>query len=382
MKIGFDGKRAIQNHTGLGNYSRFIVDILSQNYPQNEYILYAPQKRDNKELNKIIQKRNAKIIYPQNTFWKKLSSIWRMWGIISQIKKDKIDLFHGLSNELPISIKKGGTKSIVTIHDLIFYRYPHFYTWIDRHIYSYKFRKACQNCDRIIAVSEMTKQDIISYWKINPDKIDVVYQGCDASFKKELKEAIKKELKEKYDLPDKYILYVGSIESRKNLLVVAKALKNIESDVQLVAIGKYTPYVKRIQEYIKQNNLEHRVKFFHKIQFNELPYFYQMASVFAYPSYFEGFGIPILEALNSGVPVIAATGSCLEEAGGPNSIYIHPDDNNEFAKQINLILNSPSVANQMISAGKEYAKLFNEEKLSKDLMAVYQKTLLQKNKYD
>ena len=114
MRIGFDGKRAVQNFTGLGNYSRYIVDILCQFYPENEYVLYAPKKRENKRLNKLTkQYRQLQLSYPTTSFWKKLSSLWRVLGVTRQLEKERIDIFHGLSNELPLNIHKSKVKSIV-----------------------------------------------------------------------------------------------------------------------------------------------------------------------------------------------------------------------------------------------------------------------------
>lgn len=178
MRIGFDGKRAVENKTGLGNYSRFIIDILSRLHKENQYTIYAPKPKEKQSLDRILSRENIQIIYPASHFWKRLCSLWRIWGINKQIKEEQLSLFHGLSNELPLSIKKSKTRSIVTIHDLIFIRYPQFYKWIDRHIYIYKFKKACQNSDRIIAISEMTKRDIITFFGIDAHKIDVVYQSC------------------------------------------------------------------------------------------------------------------------------------------------------------------------------------------------------------
>ena len=184
MKIGFDGKRAVQNFTGLGNYSRYILEILCKFYPQNEYILYAPRKRSNEKLSELLaQYPQAKMAYPSTSFGKKLSSIWRIWGISKQIEQEGVQLYHGLSNEIPLNVKKKGFKTIVTIHDLIFLRFPQYYKYIDRQIYTYKFRKACLNADKIIAVSECTKRDIIDIFQIQENKIEVVYQGCDESFK-------------------------------------------------------------------------------------------------------------------------------------------------------------------------------------------------------
>lgn len=373
MRIGFDGKRAVQNNTGLGNYSRFIVDILSRFYKTNEYVLYAPKPKENKNLNIIIQRPDIRIVYPQSKFWKKFSSIWRVWGINKQLREDHLDIYHGLSNELPLSIKKSNTKSIVTIHDLIFLRYPQFYKWIDRHIYTYKFRKACENSDRIIAISEMTKRDIVDYFHIKEEKIDVVYQGCDPVFCQPVKEELKALICEKYDLPSQYILNVGSIESRKNLLLIVKALRHLPPNISLVAVGKRTAYTDEIEKFVAENKLGDRVLLLNKVPFSDLPAIYQMASIFVYPSFFEGFGIPIIEAIHSSLPVIAATGSCLEEAGGTESIYINPNNEKELAEKINLVLSSPELRQHMISRGKEYVKRFTDEVIAKDVMDVYNK---------
>ena len=375
MRIGFDGKRAVENKTGLGNYSRFIIDILSRLHKENQYTIYAPKPKENKPLDRILSRENIQIIYPASHFWKRLCSLWRIWGINKQIKEEQLSLFHGLSNELPLSIKKSKTRSIVTIHDLIFIRYPQFYKWIDRRIYIYKFKKACQNSDRIIAISEMTKRDIITFFGIDAHKIDVVYQSCHPIFKQPASSTQKKEIRQKYQLPDKYILNVGSIESRKNLLLVVKALHYIPEDISLVAIGKRTTYTNEVEEYINKHQLNHRVHILHNIPFQELPVFYQLAKLFVYPSFFEGFGIPIIEAIHSNIPVIAATGSCLEEAGGPDSIYISPNNEKELAININKILTSSHLVNKMTTKGKEYIKRFSDETIAQDIMQVYQKAL-------
>lgn len=374
--IGFDAKRAAQNKTGLGNYSRFIIGALTQFAPDKRYLLYIPNPNRTSVLGGIEKAKNVELRYPQTTFWKKFRSLWRVWGVTADLEKDNVRLFHGLSNELPLNIRKAkNTRSIVTIHDLIFLRYPEYYHYIDRKIYTYKFRKACQNADRVIAISECTKRDIISFFHIPEEKIDVVYQGCDVQFKQIVQESIKEEIRRKYQLPQRYILYLGSIESRKNLLLVAKALKHIQEPVSVIAIGKRTPYAETVEGFLKKNQLEDRMRLLSNIPFKELPAFYQMASTFVYPSFFEGFGIPLLEALNSGIPAIGATGSCLEEAGGPHSIYVHPEDEKGLAKAIERTLTDQLLREKMIREGKKYAQLFEEEKLTQDLLNVYNKVM-------
>lgn len=376
MRIGFDAKRAAQNKTGLGNYSRFVIEGLSRFYPDNQYLLYIPNPKRSHLLGDLKQRNNCTIKYPNNTIWRKLSFIWRVVSIKKQLQKDQIDICHGLSNELPIGIKKlKNIKSIVTIHDLIFLRYPEFYKRIDRKIYAFKFKKACRVADSIIAVSECTKRDIVDFFGIAPEKITVIYQGCDKSFQQLASNEVKDKARELYQLPEKYLLYVGSIESRKNLKLIVEALTKTQCDLPLIAIGKHTPYADEVQQYINEQGLNERVKMLHNVDFTYFPAIYQMASIFIYPSFFEGFGIPILEALYSRIPVIGATGSCLEEAGGPNSIYVNPTDANEMATAIDRIMQDEKLRQQMIDNGVEYANMFNQERLSRLMMEHY-KTLL------
>lgn len=376
MKIAFDAKRISHNSTGLGNYSRYIVNILSGYYPEHQYQLYFPSEGKSSLRAQIPVKRQIKDFYPKGLYTLFcFKSFWRSFGIVKDLKRNSSDLFHGLSNELPLGLRKSGIKSVVTIHDLIFIRYPQFYPWIDRHIYAYKFKKACQEADRIIAISEMTKRDIISYFHIPEEKINVIYQGCDKSFRQTVSADKKTKVREKYNLPEQYILYVGSIESRKNLLLVVKALGLLKEKVHLVAIGKQTPYTEVVKEHIQGLHLESQVSLLTNIPFDELPAIYQMASLFTYPSFFEGFGIPIIEALHSGVPVIAATGSCLEEAGGPDSIYIDPNNESEMSEAINRVLSDKDLALQMINKGKEYVTRFSDEKIASEIMNLYEQII-------
>ena len=376
MRIGFDGKRAVQNFTGLGNYSRYIVDILCQFGPENEYVLYAPKKRENKRLDKLTkQYQQLQLSYPTTSSWKKFSSLWRVWGVTRQLEKEKIDIFHGLSNELPLNIHQSEVKSIVKIHDLIFLRYPQYYHSIDRKIYTYKFRKACENADKIIAISECNKRDIIEFFRIPADKIEVVYQGCDPSFIHPVAEEKKREVRAKYQLPDHYILNVGSIEERKNALSAVQALMMLPEQIHLVIVGRHTEYTDKVEHFIKENKLEERVHIISNVPFDDLPAFYQLAEIFVYPSRFEGFGIPIIEALYSGIPVVAATGSCLEEAGGPDSIYVHPDDIKGMADAFKQIYTDPERKKNMIEKGHSFAKRFSEEKQAEEILNIYKKLM-------
>lgn len=384
MNIGFDAKRAAQNRTGLGNYSRFVIRILSEKFAGNQYHLYTPKPHRMPYLQEIPTLKHLFLHFPPQGIWSRLRSLWRVWGITKDIQKDGIHIFHGLSNELPLNIgtpeqrkmKADGKecKYIVTVHDLIFIHTPQYYHWIDRQIYNFKFRRACRCADRVIAVSEYTKQEIMHYYHTPESKIDVVYQGCDPVFSQKIEEGKLQEVKARYQLPDKFVLYVGSIEERKNLMLVAKAMAklNRRAAIPVVAVGRRTAYVDKIQNFLKAQGIEHLFHFYHQVPYADLPSFYKWASTFAYPSRIEGFGIPLLEAISSGVPAIGCTGSCLEEAGGPNSIYVNPDDAQGMADAILRTCTDEDLRQHMISEGKKYALNFSDEKLSHDLMRVYE----------
>ena len=372
--IGFDAKRAAQNRTGLGNYSRFVIRGLCRYAPHLCLHLYTPNPQKVHALDGLDDEPTVAMHFPKTLWWKRFRNSWRVWGMTRDIQKDKVQLYHGLSNELPLNIHRAkGVKTIVTIHDLIFLRYPQYYKPVSRWIYRYKFRRACRLADHIIAVSECTKRDIIHFFGTPAEKISVIYQGCDEQFRQPVSEAKREEVRERYQLPERYILYVGSIEERKNLLLLAKALSLLEnSSVHVIAVGKHTPYADRVQTFISAHDLNARFHIISGVSFSDLPALYQQAVVFVYPSRFEGFGIPLLEALCSGTPAIGCTGSCLEEAGGPSSLYVDPDDPQAMAQAIAKVLADERLCAKMITDGYAHAAHFEAAALTQQLVALYE----------
>ena len=369
MILGFDAKRFFHNKTGLGNYSRDLIRILAQYYPENSYLLYNPKP---KKIDRI--PIDGKIIIehlPQTKKDRKLSSLWRLFSVCSQIKKDKVEIYHGLSGEIPIGLNNSGVKTVVTIHDLIFMRYPNLYSYFDRKIHYYKFKYAANKADLVIAISEQTKTDIVTYLKINPDKIKVIYQGCAPVFKEDIPSEFIELTREKYQLPPNFILNVGTIEKRKNVLSVIKAIKEI--DTQLVIIGKKTAYFSEINTYILENNLQNKVIFLENVELKELASIYRMATVFIYPSVFEGFGIPIIEALYSKTPVITSKGGCFSEAGGENSIYIDPLNPEELRIELSELLVNSEKRVVMQQKGFEFVQKFNDEIIAQNWIETYYK---------
>lgn len=371
MHIGFDAKRAFLNNSGLGNHSRTLLKSLAEFYPENKYLLYTPDIKQNPTTNFLFED-NYLIRQPSGKMPK---SLWRSRFILSDFKKDNLDLYHGLSHELPFGIKKAGIPSVVTIHDLIFLRYPKLYPTIDRKIYAAKVKYACRCADAIIAISEQTKRDILQFTDTKAEKITVIYQSCSEDFSPNYSKSIVQDIRQKYHLPEQYLLYVGTIEERKNLLLIAKALKQLPKDLICVAVGKKTTYYEKVKAFLDHEGLQGRILFFENLPASDLPLFYQSAILFIYPSRFEGFGIPVLEAISSGLPVITATGSCLEEVGGPDSLYINPDDADALIRGIRKVIESPDLLKSMSQSGLNYAKKFSPDLIAKKVMTLYRQII-------
>lgn len=383
MNIGFDAKRAFHNRTGLGHYSRTLMNSLAKYYPQHHYYLFNPKPSAFYKPTA----ENMHTILPTGMLHQKLSSLWRSNWIKKDIVANKIDLYHGLSHEIPIGLHKTNCKTIVTIHDLIFERYPKQYKKIDIKIYQKKFRYACKNANRIIAISKQTKEDIIQFYGIEASKIDICYQSCNPSFAQKISTDEKIRIKEKYGLPKQFYLYVGSIIERKNLLTICKALHLLKekNTIPLVVIGDGDTYVDEVKSYLKKNNIEKSVFFLSEqeaaqrsITFRnaaDFPAIYQSAIAMIYPSIFEGFGIPVLEALWSRLPVITSNISCLPEAAGEGSILVNPYSEIEIAEAMQIVANDELKRMEMIDAGWEHAHHFTNEKCAANVMEVYKKVM-------
>ena len=371
MRIGLDAKRAFLNNSGLGSYSRNLISALCSNFPEYEFILYTV--RTNPALFSP-SFPNVRVRTPETLMQRKLHPAWRSYRISKLLVGDGIDIFHGLSHELPFRFPAGKVKSVVTIHDLIFLRLPGLYTAFDRTIYKRKTRYACQKADRIIAISQKTADDIVEFFGTDRSKIEVIYQGCHPEFYRPLLQEEKAALRAKYNLPASYILYVGTIEKRKNLLNLVRALHEGMIDLPLVVIGRKTAYAAEVLQFLEKHR-SMRVFFHDSIANTDLPGFYQLADIFVYPSIYEGFGIPILEALASRIPVVTSQGGCFSEAGGPSTLYVDPMNAREIAAAINRVTRDPDLRKKMIEAGFQHASGFRQEEVAGMVMNIYRKVL-------
>lgn len=375
IKIGLDAKRIVRNGTGLGSYGRTLANDLA-GIDGLDLMLYAPDKGRDSLRNQVAERENLHFCYPNGLYQTALGkAFWRSKGIISQMQHDGIQVYHGLSGELPVGIRKSGIKSVVTIHDLIFMRHPEYYHSVDVKIYTRKFRQALQEADRIVAISECTKRDICELGGIEPERVDIIYQSCARRFSDSPENRQLWQVRDKYGLADRYILNVGSIEQRKNVLLAVKALNRLPEDVSLVIVGRHTSYADEILQYVNENRLHDRVQILHGVPDEDLPALYRMADAFVYPSHYEGFGIPIIEAIRLGLPVVACTGSCLEEAGGPDSLYVDPDDDEAMAHAISQVLFGVEGRQRRIELSQEYVKRFENTGAAQRFADLYREML-------
>ena len=371
MNIGFDAKRAFHNFTGLGNYSRTLIETLSTYYPNDELHLFSPKPSISPRVQPLLDAPSVFSHFPTG-FWKKMRPVWRSYGIKSDINAAKIDIFHGLSNELPweLPIK---VASVVTIHDLIFERYPAFYPRFDRWVYRQKFRRACQQADVVVAISEQTKQDIVDFYKIPESRIQVIYQSCHRQFYVNGKPSIdaQKAVVKHHNLPNNFFLYVGTVNERKNLLGLVEGLKQLSGSTNLVVVGEGGAYFKKVREYVVSQGLTNTIFYLPKVDFVDLPALYAASAALILPSFFEGFGIPIIEALWSGTPVITSVGSCFAEAGGDGALYINPSKSSEIAEAILKIKTDETLRNALILRGANFVQKFHEKHIAKQWHNTY-----------
>ncbi len=372
LRIGYDAKRLFNNFTGLGIYSRTLLGNLAKAAPENEYWLYTTKIKHHAETQVFLEHPPFKVQTPdgRNAAW------WRSIGIKKDLQRDGIQLFHGLSHEIPLGLHRTGIPSVVTVHDLIFKRYPNQYAFLDRLIYDWKFNYACRHADRVVAISESTKTDIVEFYGIDPQRIEVIYQSCDVRFMKPLSPEEIAGVVQKYGLPQNYLLYVGSIIERKNLLRIVQALELLPPDLRLslAVVGKGGAYEKQVRQYIADKKLAPWVHFITPV-FAELPALYRGASVFLYPSLCEGFGIPVIEALNCGVPVITSNTSSLPEAGGPGAWLVDPESVEAIAEGVRLLLTDTEARSTRISTGLDYVRRFEANPLARQMLDLYSKIL-------
>lgn len=360
MKIGFDAKRFYNNYTGLGNYSRYVIEIINEHFPNDELFLFTPTIK--KEFEQYKNKYNTILPHKNKIFW-------RYSNIKNEELFKKLDIYHGLSNEIPIGMNNNKIKSIVSVHDIIFIVLPHLYPIIDRTIYKFKLINSLRDATKILAISNKTKNDLVDILNIDENKIEVIYQSCNNLFKLRKNSEELKRIKEKYKLPQEYILNVGTIEKRKNVLELIKSIETI--DFPLVIVGKKTRYFKEIEEYTNTKKLNNRIVYIENISTDDLVGIFQNAKLFVYPSIYEGFGIPIIEAFYSRIPVVTSNIEIFKEVAGDAALFFNLTKTDELTEAIKKILENKELRNSLIFNSDKILKKFDNKIIATQIHNLY-----------
>ena len=368
MRIGIDARIYGPGFTGIGRYVHELISNLLEIDDENEYVLFmnSPEYEDftppNKRVTKVLANARHYSFSEQFTFW-------------LMLRKQKIDLVHFTHFNAPILYTR---PSIVTIHDLTLHFYPgkKMTSLYRRLAYQLAIKSVTRHASRVIAVSENTKKDLIELTKVPSGKIEVIYEGVNPEFKEVTRRSVLSDIKKKYGIVKPFILYTGVWRSHKNLVNLIKAFSYLKKDEkfdgQLVITGKEDPLYVEVRSTIQNLGLEGDIVFTDMVPEADLPALYSAATVYVFPSLYEGFGLPPLEAMACGTPVAASKAACIPEiCGEGNAVFFDPYDPTDISDSVMKIWVNESLQQELIAKGRERVKEFSWRKMAKEVLKMY-----------
>jgi glycosyltransferase involved in cell wall biosynthesis len=362
MKIGFDARMI--DWAGVGTYSYNLLKALKEIDKENEYILFC----DRNSISQVPYADNfSKRVISESIF----SSFHQLFFSIS-LKKQSLDIFHSPHFIFPLFLS---CSSVVTIHDLIPLVFPSSMpSKLGRFYYQKVNSKVAKKTKIIIAVSNSTKKDLLEQFDVPEEKIRVIYNGVAESFDVIENETLLDEVKKKYKIRSKVLLSVGNPKPHKDWLGLIEAFARLGSeaqDYQLVLVGSRDPRYPKIDQLIKKLHLEDRVVITGFVKESDMPLLYNSADVFIFPSLYEGFGLPVLEAMACGTPVLCSNFSSLPEVAGDATLMFDPNDKNSLIEGIENLLSDEKLKKDLSEKGLKRAKLFSWEKTAQQTLEVY-----------
>ncbi len=373
MHIAYDARPLSKNKAGIGQYVKYLLGHIAINDPAINLILCSNKEIDFEKSQKTKLIENCGFIWGQN------SNLWFQSLLPLILKKNRVDLFHGTLFLNPILSK---VPSIITIYDMVLDVFPKTMYWKNRLPLKLLIKISAKKASRIIAISESTKKDIIKYIGIEQKKIRVIYPGVSDQFSPQISESdiiILNNLK----LSPGYILTVCTLEPRKNLIRLLHAYKMVVTGngnvPQLVIAGGHGWLKEDINKIVYSLGLREKVLFTGYVPDADLPALYRNAGVFVYPSLYEGFGLPPLEAMACGAPVISSNNSSIPEVVGDAGLLVDPYSANEIARAIALVLSDSDLNTRMKRAGIIRSRLFSWDKTARETLKLYQEVIEEHN---
>lgn len=372
--IGFDAKYANVGNNTQSSYARFVIEAIAEACPRHSYLrMYVPSREEHAEYDALASRHNVESMEPDGSLWRKMPWLWRLWPIGRDMQRGDVRLYHSLTSFLPYGLERRGIRTIVTVHNLEFLRLRGLFSPLHNMYRRAAMLSSLTRADRIVALSESIKHDLVRYLRIDSDKIDVIYRGCHHRFAEPITPETLAAVRDRYHLPARYMVVVGTHLPRKNLGHLVETLRRVDEDIAIVVVGRATTYTEHISRRIKSLGLGDRVTMLHGVADEDMPAIYHQAIAYLMPSLYEGFATSIVEAITVGTPVIAAKGSSLEEAGGPSSIYVDATDRDALAEAISRVANDEELQQRMIRDGKAYASRFRPEVIAYNLLNCYRR---------
>lgn len=372
ISIGINLRFLQTTISGIGKYVLELVNALSQKDVKNKYFLY---EYDHTNVIRPVEKENfSYLILKLHTKMRSMRIFLEQFLFSRFIKNQGLDVFHGPSFMLPV-FKPKGTKCVITVHDLTFLRYPESFTFETKLYYKLFFRQSIKNADMIIADSQATKDDIMLYYHVPKNKIKVIYLGVDKAFTPVADKFHVAKVQKKYALPKKFFLFTGLLSPRKNIEGVLRAFNSLNIDLykeyHFVIVGGKGWLYDPIFKYVEEHNLKERVHFTGYIDEGDLPVFYTLAEALVFPSFYEGFGLPILEAMACGCPVITSNISSMPEVAGDAALLVDPKNTQNILTAMEKIVSDKELRKKLVEKGYEQAKQFTWEKTAEETLALY-----------
>ncbi len=368
MRIGIDG-RYIQDHfPGIGRYTHNLIQALAKAAPEDSFVLlHNPGVVNTRYDLETLRVPNTEVVavdFP--TF-----SLTEQYRLPSFIHHLGLDLFHSPYYIKPYLLP---CPSVVTIYDLIPRLYPQYISPWARGIFEVAIRLATVTSRLVISVSQSAKEDLVRLLGVPPSKVWVTPLGVDTQFHPVNEKAVLN-LRQKYDLSEGYILYLGINKPHKNLVRLVKAFAKVKTGRKLVLAGKEDPRYRKVHEVVKRLSLQERVVFLGQVPEDDLPALYSGAALFVFPSLYEGFGLPLLEAMACGVPVVCSSTSSLPEIAGRAAVMVDPLDVSQLARALKRVLGDSDLRVSMREEGLKQAARFSWERTAKETLAVYRQVL-------
>ena len=288
---------------------------------------------------------------------------WRTFRLGRAAQRDDVDLYHGLSHEIPRDLPRTGIPGVVTFHDLLFVRHPELFPAADRLSYAWRYRWSAEHAAAIVAVSGQTRDDLVKWYGVDPEDVTIIPPARDPAFARPVPDAEAAAVRSRLELPATYLLSVGTLERRKNHRVLVEALSLLDPGTTppLVLVGRDGGEARALRSLADARGVGARVHILRTVSSGDLPAVYQGASLFLYPSLFEGFGMPIVEAMSAGIPVISSAGGCFPEAGGPSTRYVTATDAVGLAAAMRDILDDPDTGRAHASCRAAVGRSFRRD---------------------